>query len=476
MKTLKSVKQLNDSPQAEQNSAFRLLGVDIWNGSMHSAVSWLVNRIQNKLPTQVAFANANNLNIAFEEPLLKSHLNECERVFADGSGIRLAAKACGVRVQDNVNGTDMFPLLCEALQENKKSIFLLGAQRKVIESAVANIKQQYPSLIIAGYHHGYFSSDEFSQQKVIRQINRSAADMLVVAMGTPVQENWLSKFATQIAIPVRMSVGGLFDFISGKNSRAPKLMRSLGVEWIWRMAQEPARMWRRYILGNPLFVYRVFKRHVLKPTKQTIVDNIDGSYSLLKRCCDFIVAGLIVTLLAPFLAAVALAIRFDSRGPILFSQTRIGKNGKQFRFWKFRSMITTAPDKKEELAKLNESQDQVLFKMKQDPRITSVGRFIRKFSIDELPQLWNVLKGDMSLVGPRPALPEEVEKYSKGDKLRLKVKPGLTCFWQVLGRSDLSFRQQVQLDQKYIKERSLLTDLKILLLTIPAVVSGKGAY
>jgi lipopolysaccharide/colanic/teichoic acid biosynthesis glycosyltransferase len=139
-------------------------------------------------------------------------------------------------------------------------------------------------------------------------------------------------------------------------------------------------------------------------------------------------------------------------------------------------MLVQAEQKKDELFKNNESKDGVIFKMKKDPRITKIGRFIRKFSIDELPQLLNVLKGDMSLVGPRPPLPEEVNKYSLEDRKRLHIKPGITCIWQVSGRSDIPFNRQVELDKQYISSQSFWKDLLILLKTIPAVITGKGAY
>jgi len=179
--------------------------------------------------------------------------------------------------------------------------------------------------------------------------------------------------------------------------------------------------------------------------------------------------------LTPLFLCVALLICLESPGPVLFSQQRVGLKGRCFRFWKFRSMCTDAEQTKSTLTKQAMSNG-VRFKLKADPRITRVGRFIRKYSIDELPQLWNVLVGDMSLVGPRPALPSEVEAYSFSDKQRLSVTPGITCIWQVSGRSDIPFKQQVSLDVKYKLSQSIWQDIKLLVLTVPAVVFGKGAY
>lgn len=195
-----------------------------------------------------------------------------------------------------------------------------------------------------------------------------------------------------------------------------------------------------------------------------------------KRLIDITGAAIALLLLMPVISIAALAIRIDSPGPVLFSQVRVGRGGQTFRCWKLRSMYIDAEARKAELEARNEMTGGVIFKMKRDPRITRVGRFIRKTSIDELPQLWNVLNGDMSLVGPRPAVPAEVARYSPYERCRLSVKPGITCFWQVSGRSDLPFDKQVQLDVRYARRTSIWRDIKLLLRTIPAVVFGRGAY
>jgi len=197
---------------------------------------------------------------------------------------------------------------------------------------------------------------------------------------------------------------------------------------------------------------------------------------LIKRVFDIVVSLLAIVVLSPVFLLTWLAIKLEDGGPALFVQQRVGRHGKLFPMYKFRSMVVDAEKIKAELLDKNESGGGVLFKMKNDPRVTRVGRVIRKYSIDELPQLFNVLKGDMSLVGPRPALPSEVAKYSVRDRMRLEVRPGLTCLWQIGGRSDIDFEGQVRLDVQYIREQGFWSDLKILLKTIPAVLLGKGAY
>ena len=199
------------------------------------------------------------------------------------------------------------------------------------------------------------------------------------------------------------------------------------------------------------------------------------AYLTVKRAFDIVASAAALVLLAPLMALVATAIKLESPGPAFYTQVRLGRNGRPFRFAKFRSMVLAADEMREQLGELNEVSGPV-FKIRHDPRITRVGRIVRKLSIDELPQLWHVLCGDMSLVGPRPPTPEEVRDYKPWQRERLAVTPGLTCIWQVSGRSDVPFERWVEMDIDYVRTRTLLLDLKILLLTIPAVLSGRGAY
>jgi lipopolysaccharide/colanic/teichoic acid biosynthesis glycosyltransferase len=198
---------------------------------------------------------------------------------------------------------------------------------------------------------------------------------------------------------------------------------------------------------------------------------------VLKRAMDIAVVLPALVLLAPLFLLVALCIRWHDGGPVLYWQKRVGRRGREFAFPKFRSMCVDSDAVRAKIAALNQHGAQgITFKMKRDPRITPTGRVIRRFSIDELPQLWCVLTGQMTLVGPRPPMPSEVAQYSLRDRERLRVVPGLTCFWQVNGRSEIPFDQQVEMDLDYIHQRSLWTDIKLLFKTIPAVVFGRGAY
>jgi lipopolysaccharide/colanic/teichoic acid biosynthesis glycosyltransferase len=194
-----------------------------------------------------------------------------------------------------------------------------------------------------------------------------------------------------------------------------------------------------------------------------------------KRAVD-LVAGLVLLLVtAPIILAVALAIKLEDGGPVFFPQVRVGKDGRHFVMFKFRSMVPNAETLKAQLLARNEMRDGILFKIRQDPRITGVGRVIRKLSLDELPQLFNVVRGEMSLVGPRPPVPSEVARYDPAHRRRLSATPGITCLWQISGRNEIDFLGQVRLDVQYIERQSLGLDLSILLRTIPAVISGRGA-
>ena len=197
-------------------------------------------------------------------------------------------------------------------------------------------------------------------------------------------------------------------------------------------------------------------------------------YNLSKRIIDIIGSLIGLILLSPILIIVGILIKFESKGPIVFTQKRVGKDGKEFDMYKLRSMVVDAEEIKEKLKEQNEMSGP-MFKMKDDPRITKVGKFIRKTSIDELPQLVNVLKGDMSLVGPRPSLPNEVKEFETWMLKRLNVKPGLTCYWQVMGRNNIDFEDWMKLDVKYVNERSFCLDIKLIFKTFFVLFGDKNA-
>lgn len=447
-----------------------VLGLPLLKASQADTVGALMARIKRGEKTRLAFVNAHCANIAARDWQYQQALQSCDAILPDGIGIEIASRLGGDPVESDLNGTDLFKPLCEALAQAGKSVFFLGGRPGIAEATADRAQAQVPGLRIAGHRHGYFGPQE--EGAVLDHINACAPDVVLVALGVPAQDTWLARVASRLDATLVAGVGGLFDFVSGATKRAPAWVRAARLEWGYRLIQEPGRMWRRYLLGNVAFLLRAagYAWQKRKPARRAAVSR--G----LKRILDVTVAAATVAGLSPLLLVTALAIRLESRGPVLFRQVRVGEDGKEFEMLKFRSMYMDAEERLSQLMAANDRDDGVTFKLKKDPRVTGIGRWIRKFSVDELPQLLNVLRGEMSLVGPRPALPREVAKYSGRDRRRLAGKPGITGIWQVSGRADIPFQKMVEMDVDYLQTRSVLMDVMILARTPLAVVSARGAY
>ncbi|UOA09136.1 WecB/TagA/CpsF family glycosyltransferase [Methylobacter sp. S3L5C] len=231
-------------------------GVDIVNTSMAEALDWIEQRILQKQKALLAFVNPACLNIAYTHTEYRDVLQTVERVLPDGIGINIGCRLLNESLLANINGTDLFPRLCERAAKSGYSLFLLGGLPGIAELTAQAMQERYPNLLIAGVHDGYFSSEQESQ--VIETINKSGAALLLVGFGVPQQELWLARHREQLLPTVCFGIGGLFDYYSGRIPRAPVWMREIGLEWTWRLLQEPGRMWKRYLIGNPLFLYRVW--------------------------------------------------------------------------------------------------------------------------------------------------------------------------------------------------------------------------
>ncbi len=443
-----------------------LLGINFFNCEEEVALDDLCARLEQKVPARIAFLNAHCANLYKRDAVYADALDRADVILPDGAGVALGLRLSGQKLVANLNGTDFIPALCRRLSASGHSVFLLGGQPGIAQAAAQGLQQAAPGLIIAGTHHGFFAEQD--EPGLIRSINQSGADVVLVAMGVPKQDIWLHRVAPRLNATLSFGVGGLFDFLSRRIPRAPALLRRAGLEWTYRLYQEPKRMFRRYIMGNPAFVARVITARLALRER---------AESTTKRGLDIACAATGLALLAlPFLAVMA-AVRLTSPGSPLLRQIRIGENGKAFTLYKFRSMYRDADARLLALMAQNQhGTDGVTFKMKRDPRVTMLGRLLRKSSIDELPQLLNVLNGSMSLVGPRPALPSEVARYNAHERDRLRGKPGITGLWQVSGRADIPFPRQVELDIEYLCRRNFLLDLGILLRTVPAVLLARGAY
>ncbi|SPJ32456.1 putative sugar transferase EpsL [Kushneria phyllosphaerae] len=444
-----------------------LFGLELLAATREEAVARIMVMASSRQRNTVNFVNAHCINVAARDATYRHHLQSSDLLLPDGSGMRLASKLARAPLGDNLNGTDLFPLLCEQAAARGLPLYLLGGTPGTAERAAHEMQSRYPALIVAGTQHGYFDHDQ--NDDVIGAINAAGPALLFVGFGVPVQENWIAEHRQAIDASVVLGVGGLFDYYAGNVVRAPALVRRVGCEWGWRLMQEPQRLASRYLIGNLLFIL-----HALVYATTLWVPSGTG-YQLLKRTLDIMISVMALVMLSPLLLMVALIIRGEDGGPVMFAQQRIGAGGRPFTMLKFRSMGVDAEARRAALVAQSE-RDGVCFKMKRDPRITRVGYWLRKTSLDELPQLINVLRGEMSIVGPRPALPEEVVTYAGASWQRLMGKPGITCTWQVSGRADIPFDRQVIMDIEYLSQRSLRRDIMLILQTVPAVLASRGAY
>jgi len=234
-----------------------LFSVAIRNCTMKTAVYTIIKHAENDEPANFAYVNADCLNKAWSQPVYREVLGRMTEVFGDGIGVKLASKMRSTPIVENVNGTDMFPLLCQQAAQKNLKLFLLGSQPGVAALCAEKITRRFPGLIITGTQDGYFHEDE--TQQIIDRINESGAHILIVAFGAPLQELWMDNHRNSLKVPVCIGVGGCLDFFSERIARAPKWVRQLSMEWVWRLFLEPKRMWRRYVIGNPLFLYRAWK-------------------------------------------------------------------------------------------------------------------------------------------------------------------------------------------------------------------------
>ncbi len=242
---------------AETQKQVTVLGIKLDNLSLADAVDHITTRLEDVKLTHVCFVNADCANIAYGNADYRTILARAELTLADGIGLKLAGRLLGQPIKQNVNGTDMFPPLCKALAASKRRVFLLGARPGVPEKVRDWIASRYDELTVCGWQHGYFEPDD--TENVVRRIRESRADVILVAFGSPYQDLWLSRHLRETGAKVGIGVGGLFDFYSGRIRRAPGWMREIGLEWVYRLIQEPRRMWRRYLVGNVVFLYRVIK-------------------------------------------------------------------------------------------------------------------------------------------------------------------------------------------------------------------------
>ncbi len=443
-------------------NTLNLFQFDILNVSRKDSIQ----KIFNSGRQTVAFVNAHCINVAAKDNIYRWALNKATTLLPDGSGLNLAAKIAGKGFVENLNGTDLFLDIIKESAANNLKIFLLGSQPGIAAKAAERASSIEPTLKIAGTHHGFFGPEE--EVELIKSINASGADVLLVALGVPRQDVWIARNRRRLNAQVVFGVGAQFDFWSGRISRAPMLLRKLGLEWTWRLAIEPRRMFTRYIFGNTTFIGRIISSWLSEKLSISVG-------RIARRTLDIAISSGALIALAPLLALIALAIRIECRGSSFFHQMRVGEDGKLFKIYKFRSMYMDAEARRNAVLHTS-GRKGICFKSKNDPRITRVGKILRRFSLDELPQIINVLRGEMSIVGPRPALPQEVAMYPTKALGRLSTKPGLTGLWQVSGRAEVSFDRMINMDLAYTRSQTIFADVLLIGLTFRALITGRGAY
>jgi exopolysaccharide biosynthesis WecB/TagA/CpsF family protein len=437
----------------------QVLGLNIVDTTAEIAINALLEPGHRR----AFFLNAHCHNVMTTDRAYAAAMLRADAILPDGLGVELAAKMAGRDLTANLNGTDFVPALLQVAAARGLSVYLFGATPGTADAAANTLILRCPGLRIAGTRDGFAGAQD--AEAVIADINQSGADIVLVALGVPAQELWLDTHAHRLNARLSLGVGALFDFLAGNVSRAPLWVRKSKMEWVWRLAMEPGRMAKRYLVGNVSFMARATRIAL----NQLRVNDV------IKRGMDVTIASAALILLSPLFLATMIAIRLDSKGPVFFQQSRVGLKGIPFPVFKFRSMHVDAEARRAELLKSSDREG-ICFKSRNDPRITRVGRFIRRFSIDELPQIVNVLRGEMSIVGPRPALPQEVAAYPARAFGRLAVKPGITGIWQVSGRADIGFEKMIDMDLSYAKSYSPLLDMILIALTFRAVISGRGAY
>ena len=418
-----------------------------------------VTRLLTTGKKRVTFLTENCVSIMSRDENYERALKSADAVLPSGPGLKLALGLNRTRMTSGLSSEEFCPVLIKRCAQLGLSVFLFGGRPGIAQAAASKLQNDNPALRIAGTRSD--SASAANSANAVAEINASGADVLLVAMPTPRQDIWLRDHAAAMSPRLLLGVGRLFDHLSGSAVPEPRHVRLLRLGGVVDLVSQPTKRAIRSVIANALRLARnglgLFKR-------------IDT-----KRGLDLFVAGGSVIVLSPVLLAVAMAIKLDSKGPVFFTQTRVGKNGRPFQMKKFRSMHINAEERRAELLRTSDREG-ICFKSRNDPRITRVGRFLRRSSLDELPQILNVLRNEMSIVGPRPALPCEVDVYPKRALGRLAVKPGITGIWQVSGRAEIGFEQMIDMDLAYARHHCLALDLRVIAQTFHAVVSGRGAY
>lgn len=475
----------------------QVLGVRVDGTNYPQATSLILQWAARAESRYVCEVPVNGIMEGWDHADFRAVLNEADLVTPGGMPIVWLLRRLGLRGQGRVYGPELMLRVCAAAAREGMPVGLYGGTRRTLARLQASLEQRYPGLNIV-----YAAAPPFrplttaEEASVAADVEAAGCRILFVGLGCPKQERWMARQRGRLPA-VMFGVGAAFDFISGEKRQAYRWMQTAGLEWLFRWVHEPRRLFFRYGYHNPRFVWLAARqlwrarRHggrelQPQPVAKPAPDRMDPAaleralrelrpQLILKRIADVCGAGVAMVLLSPLLLAIALLVKLSSRGPVLFRQTRVGWRGRNFDMLKFRSMrVETDPAM--EAARQAAIAEGTLLKGAEDARVTGLGRVLRNTSLDELPQLFNVLKGDMSLIGPRPLIPFMLEGQPEFARLRALVRPGITGLWQVSDReNNTSARAMTPYDLEYIRYFSLRLDLRILWRTVFVVATGHGA-
>jgi len=484
-----------------------VLGMRVDATSYGEATDLIVRWAQRGESRTVIEVPVNAVMESYDHPDFQKVINRADLVTPGGMPIVWTLRLLGVKGQPRVYGPELTLHVCAAAARLRIPVGFYGGSEQALALMQKRLVEQYPGLTIV-----YACSPPFrllspaEEEKVAAEIRQSGCRILFVGLGCPKQERWMERHR-DILPAVMLGVGAAFDFISGQKRQAFPWMQAMGLEWLFRWATEPRRLFFRYAYHNPRFVVltavqllrqRVFGISQPGHPAPGVAEGVSETASsapealdvktlaealrqkrrqlILKRLFDFGAASLGLLLLAPALLLIALLIRCGSPGPIIFRQARVGRHGKPFVMFKFRTMRAQVGSA-EAQAQAAAASAGILVKGKDDARVTSIGRFLRSTSLDELPQLFNVLKGDMSFVGPRPLLAFMLAGHPEFAAARALVRPGITGLWQIHEReNNTSARVMMPYDLEYISQFNLRSDFAILIRTPFVVVGGHGAF
>jgi exopolysaccharide biosynthesis WecB/TagA/CpsF family protein len=425
-------------PETERIPKKTFLGIGISIASHADVIRFIMQTARSQSKALVNNVNVHAMNIAYRDARFADVLNDSDIVFCDGFGVKVLARLAGICLGERMTPREWIDELIEHCAQERLSLYFLGCEDEVVRAFADEVARRHPRAIIAGFHHGYFDTGGEESRSVITAINDSGADIVLVGMGMPRQEIWAHEALPELDRGIIVAVGALFKVYTGIEKPCPGWLSRCGFEWFWRLAHEPLRLGRRYLAGNVALLLRICYA------------------AFIKRLLGFFLACLLLALCAPVLALFYMLIRLETRGSGLFRQERVGKEGKRIWIYKLRTLKPDFPPYASKRNVLPEST-------------TRVGSFLRRTTIDELPQLINVIRGDMALVGPRPEMPFIADSYRGVETLRLSVNPGLTGPWQIAQlRGETNGREiheDITYDLNYIRRMGFFLDTGILVQT-----------